>query len=92
MMEVLSESVDLRGATPMSSVDRDVHFVRFMMNGKVDALDVNRKPIRELCGHSLSKWSLIQERLAKGAALLLMSYGHERPIGPEMVAAIQRWT
>ena len=63
-----------------------------MMNGKVDALDVNRKPIRDLCGHSLSKWGLIQARLADGAALLLMSHGHERSIGPEMIPTIQRWT
>jgi hypothetical protein len=71
-----SESVD-----PLSVEDdgviRDVAFVRFTMNGKVDALDVLRRPIHELCGHSMAKWDAIQERLTADAKLVLMSHGQD---------------
>jgi hypothetical protein len=86
-----SESVD-----PLSvegdGVIRDVAFVRFTMNGKVDALDVLRRPIHELCGHSMAKWDAIQERLTADAKLVLMSHGQERPIEADIVSTIQRWT
>ena len=86
-----SESVDPLSAEG-DGVIRDVAFVRFTMNGKVDALDVLRRPIHELCGHSMAKWDAIQARLVHGAKLVLMNHGQERPIEPDIVKTIQRWT
>lgn len=86
-----SESAD-RPNAEADNVVRDVVFVRFLMNGKVDALDADRRPIRELCGHSMSVWNSIRHRLADGASLVLMSHGQERPVDLDAVPMIQRWT
>lgn len=92
--EVLTESDRSAGdaGSAGNRADGDVFLVRFQTNGKVEALDRSRRPIEDLRGHSMSKWSLIRERLADDFKLVLMDHGHERAIDVDFVPQIQRWT
>lgn len=78
--------------TPSASPsDRDVTIVRFRPNGRCDAMDERNRPIPELCGHSASRWALIEPRLRDDHKLFLMIHGGEKRIDASMVPTIQLW-